>query len=93
MTTVQPGWNNPFKEHIDIIAQTEHYAVVHNPNADKFTEDSEYLMVFKDRGTIESRNSAYSITLAQMYDAENLYQTLAVLGSAVDAPASNEKLN
>ena len=74
-------WSNPFLVHTDVIAQTEHYAVIHNPNVDKFTEDSDYLLIFKERNTIESRNGAYSIALANMHDAQNLLSTVQVMSS------------
>lgn len=85
MTIAQKEWSNPFLGHTDIIAQTDHYAVIHNSSADKFSPESDYLVVLKERNTIESRGGAYSIAKAHMYEAENLYMTVAAMGEALVA--------
>lgn len=91
---LQKTWNNTLLSGADILAQTEHYAVIHDRSADKFSKESDYFLVLKERNTIESRNGAYSIAMAHMYDAENLYVSMASMQEAVVAgTSSNEKLN
>ena len=94
MTATFPKWNNEKFSGHEVLQETEHYAVVQNAQADVFTKESDYLLVLKERGTIESRNGAYSIAVANMYDAENLLQ--AVLNNAtltVTPPLGSKELN
>ena len=97
MTALTPTqtWSNPFKDYTDLIAETEHYAIVHNPNADKFTEASHYLVVFKERNTIESRDGAYVVAMAHMADAESMYTALSTRNEYPKKvkTVSNESLN
>lgn len=94
MTAVIPKWNNEKFKGYDILQETEHYAVVQNAQADVFTKESDYLLVLKERGTIESRGGAYSITVVNMRDAEELLQAI-IRNSASPAPnhQSNKDLN
>ena len=97
MTLTPPTltWNNPFLLYSSVVAETEHYAVIQNPNADKFTADAEYLLIFKERNTIESREGAYVHIMVHMYDAEAMYTALAGRNEYPKKiqPESNEKLN
>lgn len=68
-------WSNTFVGY-DLIAETEHYAVIHNSSADKFTDASDYFLILKSRNSIESRAGAFIHIMVHMHDAESAHDAV-----------------
>lgn len=64
-----------------VLDESDHYWILVNPKADPFSKDSEYILVFKERETIESRDPSYVVILMHMRSAEDAYSALVMLGS------------
>ena len=93
-TMIQKEWNNTYFPMHEVLEQTEHYALLHDPKAGKFTADSDYLVILKDRNTIESRSGAYVIAAIHMRDAEHTFQGLVASLEKVEAfLESDSRLN
>lgn len=85
--------NKAFEDYI-VLEESEHYWVLFKSNANPFSKDAEYLLVFKDRETIESRDPSYVVILMHMRSAEEAYSALVMLGSIPEPETTgNASLN